>query len=489
MKDVSIIGSGIAGIATSIRLASKGYKVKVFEHNNYPGGKINSIELDGYKFNYGPQLLTLPNLMDELYKCAGLDPKRYFKYKRKDIHCVYFWKDGTVFTAYDDKERYLKEFQSTFDVDSKTVEKYFIKSKKKYNITNKVFLKSSLHKLSTYLSLETVRSMMQLWRLDINKSLHSLNQKSFKNQHVVQMFDRYATYNGSSPYKTPGIMSIIQHLEHSFGTYIPDEGMDSIAKHLYNLANDLDVEFFFNEAIEEILTKNNQVIGVRSTKKEIASDIVVSNMDVYHTYNKLLPHLDTPINVIKNERSSSALIFYWGINGTFPNLDLHNIIFSSDYKKEFDKIFREKDISDDPTIYINISKKDVKDHAPKDKENWYVMINVPWNEDQNWDIKKSQLRKNVINKINATLSIDINSLIETEKIITPKNISNDTLSYKGALYGSSSNSKLSAFLRHPNFTNKLKNLYFVGGSVHPGGGIPLCLLSAKIVDDIISSKD
>ena len=104
MKDVSIIGSGIAGIATSIRLASKGYKVKVFEHNNYPGGKINSIELDGYKFNYGPQLLTLPNLIDELYKCAGLDPKRYFKYKRKDIHCVYFWKDGTVFTAYDDKE-------------------------------------------------------------------------------------------------------------------------------------------------------------------------------------------------------------------------------------------------------------------------------------------------------------------------------------------------------------------------------------------------
>ena len=105
------------------------------------------------------------------------------------------------------------------------------------------------------------------------------------------------------------------------------------------------------------------------------------------------------------------------------------------------------------------------------------------------EIKKSQLRKNVINKINATLSIDINNLIETEKIITPKNISNDTLSYKGALYGSSSNSKLSAFLRHPNFTNKLKNLYFVGGSVHPGGGIPLCLLSAKIVDDIISSKD
>ena len=117
------------------------------------------------------------------------------------------------------------------------------------------------------------------------------------------------------------------------------------------------------------------------------------------------------------------------------------------------------------------------------------MINVPWNENQNWDIKKSQLRKNVINKINATLSIDINSLIETEKIITPKNISNDTLSYKGALYGSSSNSKLSAFLRHPNFTKKLKNLYFVGGSVHPGGGIPLCLLSAKIVDNIISSKD
>ena len=143
-------------------------------------------------------------------------------------------------------------------------------------------------------------------------------------------------------------------------------------------------------------------------------------------------------------------------------------------------------ISNDPTIYVNISSKDIPDHAPINKENWYVMINVPWNENQDWVQKTEKLKRLVIKKIDLTLSTNIEKLIETEKIVTPVDISNDTLSYKGALYGSSSNSKLSAFLRHPNFSKKIKNLYFVGGSVHPGGGIPLCLLSAKIVDNLIS---
>ena len=209
-------------------------------------------------------------------------------------------------------------------------------------------------------------------------------------------------------------------------------------------------------------------------------------MDIFHTYEKLLPNYKTPKKVKNNDRSSSALVFYWGIKKSFPEMDMHNIFFSSDYKKEFDKIFKENDISNDPTIYVNISSKDVPDHAPTNKENWYVMINVPWNENQNWVKKAEKLKRLIIKKINLTLSTNIEKLIETEKIVTPVDISNDTLSYKGALYGSSSNSKLSAFLRHPNFSKKIKNLYFVGGSVHPGGGIPLCLLSAKIVDNLIS---
>ena len=489
MNKIIIIGSGIAGLASSIRLASKGYKVKVFEANKYPGGKIKPIASKGFKFNYGPQLLTLPNLIDDLFKIAGKDPRNHFNYIKKNIHCKYFWNNKKKFTAYSDKNMYYKELESEFNIDPETIKNYFDKCKEKYDLTYSVFLENSLHKLKTYLKLDTIKAMAQLGSLDINKSLHSFNKKYFENDHVVQIFDRYATYNGSDPYQTPGIMSVIQHLEHHYGTFIPKNGMESISKSLYDLAREIGVEFYFNEPVNEILIKNKKIFGIKTDRKEIKSNIVISNMDVFHTYEKLLPSLNSPKSVKKNERSSSALIFYWGINATFPNLDLHNIIFSSDYKKEFEMIFRNKKISNDPTIYINISSKDINNHAPKNKENWYVMINVPWNKNQNWKIEKAKLRKNVLNKINVTLSTDIESLIETEKIVTPHDISLDTQSYRGSLYGSSSNSKLSAFLRHPNFTNKIQNLYFVGGSVHPGGGIPLCLLSAKIVDDLISLKN
>ena len=486
MAKLTIVGSGIAGIAASIRLALKGHKVKVFESNQYPGGKIAPIESKGFRFNYGPQLLTLPQQIDELFKISGKDPKDYFDYKRKDVHCVYFWDNKKKFIAYDDKDKYYQNFEKTFDINREIIKKYFEKSKNKYDLTHKIFLENSLHKLRTYLKRDTIKAIAKISSLNIGKSLHALNKQYFKNELVVQMFDRYATYNGSNPYQTPGIMSLIQHLENHYGTYLPTEGMDSISQSLYSLACENGVKFYFNETVERIFTKDGKVKGIATDKREIESDIIISNMDIYHTYKKLLPSYKIPKKVKNNERSSSALVFYWGIKKSFPELDLHNIFFSSDYKKEFDKIFKENDISNDPTIYVNISSKDIPGHAPINKENWYVMINVPWNENQDWVQKTEKLKRLVIKKIDLTLSTNIEKLIETEKIVTPLDISNDTLSYKGALYGSSSNSKLSAFLRHPNFSKKIKNLYFVGGSVHPGGGIPLCLLSAKIVDNLIS---
>jgi phytoene dehydrogenase-like protein len=181
------------------------------------------------------------------------------------------------------------------------------------------------------------------------------------------------------------------------------------------------------------------------------------------------------------EPSSSALVFYWGINKEFPDLDLHNIFFSADYKKEFNNIFKEKTIDIDPTVYIFVSSKMVKSDAPKNCENWFVMVNAPSNSKENWEELIRTTKKNIINKINKSLKTNIEDYIAYEKIASPITIEQETLSKGGALYGNSSNAIFSAFLRHPNFLKSVKNLYFVGGSVHPGGGIPLCLASAKIV--------
>jgi phytoene dehydrogenase-like protein len=208
-------------------------------------------------------------------------------------------------------------------------------------------------------------------------------------------------------------------------------------------------------------------------------------MDIYPTYKKLLPKLKSPTKILKQERSSSAVIFYWGIKKSFEALELHNIFFSEDYQQEFKAIFEDLTVCEDPTIYINITSKDVPTDAPKGCENWFVMINTPADHGQDWDEIVTRLRERILSKVSEELGTEIEPLISCEEVLTPPLIQDKTQSHLGALYGASSNNTMAAFLRHANFSKRIKNLYFCGGSVHPGGGIPLCLLSAKIVDDMI----
>ena len=488
MKKVIVIGSGIAGLAVSIRLALKGYNVQVFEQNSYPGGKLSSFSIKDYRFDAGPSLFTMPHLVTELFKLAGEDVKNYFEFSKKEIACNYFWQDGTSFTAYGERKKFLKEVEKIFDEPQYNVDQYLKKAKKKYDLTSSLFLEQSLHKLKTFISLDTLKALFQLKTFELQKSLHQANTQSFSSPHLIQLFDRYATYNGSDPYQTSGIMTLIQHLESAYGTFVPKKGMVSITESLFGLAKRLGVKFSFETGVKEIKVKLGVVSGIKTNSDSFSSDYVISNMDVFHTYKKLLPNEIPPINRLKQERSSSAVIFYWGIKQSFPDLDLHNIFFSKNYKKEFQAIFKDKTVSEDPTIYINITSKEVVGDAPKGCENWFIMINTPADHGQDWTQIVNRLRSHIITNISKRLSVDLKNLIVCEEVLTPPDIESKTQSYMGALYGASSNDTMAAFLRHPNFSNRIKNLYFCGGSVHPGGGIPLCLLSAKIVDELIPGK-
>ncbi|NNC60968.1 MAG: phytoene desaturase, partial [Eudoraea sp.] len=286
-------------------------------------------------------------------------------------------------------------------------------------------------------------------------------------------------------YQTPGIMSLIPHLEMHYGTFIPKGGMHRISMSLFELAKDQGICFHFNEKVDEIVLEDGKAKGVTTSKTNYSADILVSNMDIYPTYKRLLPGLKPPTKTLQQERSSSALIFYWGIKGTFKELDLHNIFFSDDYKGEFKSIFKDKTLSDDPTVYVNITTKDVPGDAPPGCENWFVMINAPGDYGQDWTTLKNKARSLILEKLSACLQRAVEPLIVTEHVLDPVGIQENTSSYRGALYGAASNSRFAAFLRHPNFTRQVQNLYFCGGSVHPGGGIPLCLLSAKIVGDLV----
>lgn len=483
-----IIGSGVAGMSTAIRLQNAGFQVEVFESNNYPGGKLSEIKLGEYRFDAGPSLFTMPQFVDELFELCGKNPRDYYSYKRKDVVCEYFFDDETHFTAFADPQQYAKSAAEVFDVQPKTVLNYFKNAKKKYDLTAPLFLEKSLHQWRTYLNFETIKAVAQIGSLGVFSTLNEHNTQYFKDPKLQQLFNRYATYNGSSPFLTPGIMSMIPHLEQHFGTFSPDGGMIAITNALHQLAVDIGVEFHFNSKVEKILIQHSAAKGIVVNGTEVNGDLVVSNMDVVRTYRKLLKEQIAPEKTLKQERSSSALIFYWGINRSFPELDLHNILFSADYKREFQQIFELNEIPDDPTVYINIASKDEKSDAPENCENWFVMINVPGNKGQDWDALIPQARARIVKRINKTLKVDIESLIEVEDLLEPRTIESRTQSFQGSLYGAASNNRFAAFVRHPNFSKQLKDLYFCGGSVHPGGGIPLALLSGKITADIILKK-
>jgi phytoene desaturase len=265
--------------------------------------------------------------------------------------------------------------------------------------------------------------------------------------------------------------------------------MISIVDALYRLALKKGVQFHFDSPVQRIIVHENKTIGVVVNNENVPATAVLSNMDAYFTYRRLLNDERSAKKILKQERSSSAMIFYWGISKSFPQLDLHNIFFAADYKSEFDHLFRLKKSYHDPTVYINITSKcEPGRQAPAGKENWFVMVNTPANTGQDWDAYRLQYRAAIIEKLNRLLKTDIDSLVETETVMDPVSIETTSASFMGSLYGTSSNSRLAAFFRHPNFSKRIAGLYFAGGSVHPGGGIPLCLRSAKIASDLILQK-
>lgn len=478
---IAVIGSGIGGIASAIRMAVRGHEVHVFEQNDYPGGKLSEVKLGYYRFDAGPSLFTMPELVDELFELSGEKPVDHFEYQQLQEVCKYFYEDGTRLTAFADIDKLVTEFASVGE-NPTHIRKALDRNATLYEFLGEMFMFRSLHDPKTYFTKSAFRSYRNLHKLDFFRTMAQANQKQFDDPRMTQLFNRYATYNGSDPYQTPATMNIISHLEYGKGAFFPIGGMHQITQSLVDLAKRKGVRFHLNLEVDKILVRKKRITGIQVSGEELDFDRVISNMDVVGTYKKLLTEIRAPKKLLTQPKSSSALIFYWGIREQFPELGLHNIIFSHDYKREFNKIFREKTIDKDPTVYINITSKMNKTDAPVGSENWFTMINVPNDSGQDWDALIAEARKNILTKLSNVFDRPIESYIEEEGLLEPRTIESKTSSSQGALYGNSSNNKFAAFLRHNNVSRQVRGLYFCGGSVHPGGGIPMALSSAKIVD-------
>lgn len=484
-RTAAVIGAGIGGLAVAIRLARQGFRVTVFEANETPGGKVAELHMDGFRFDMGPSVLTMPQYIDELFELCGEQPQQHFRYRSLDPIFRYFYTDGTEITTPADPQRLAAELESKTLVPKAKVLEFLNRSRIKMELTDPVFLQRSLHQWKNYFDWPTWRGIFNFAKVEAFTTMAKANARLFNNPKVEQLFNSYASYNGSDPYQAPATLNLVSHYEITLGAFYIEGGMFSIARKLTDLAQRQGVEFKFGSRVNRITVKDGRATGLVADGIQHAFDLIVSNADVHATYRQLLADQPGPSVILDREKSSSVIVFFWGMKKQFPRLHLHNMFLSPDPKAEYDGLFTEGKVCDDPTVYVHVSSKEHTTDAPLGSENWFVMVSVPHNTGQDWDATVQRTRSNVLRRLNAQLGEELEPLIVCQKVMDPRDIETRTSSAMGAVFGNSSNGIFSAFLRHPNFSSRIKGLYFCGGSVHPGSGIPLCLLSAKITAGMI----
>lgn len=492
MKKIIIIGAGLGGLSAACRLAKAGFSVTVLEKNDSVGGKVNSVEANGYKFDTGASLITLPQIFRELFEFCGRRLEDYLTFEKLEPICRYFWSDGTVFDASEILEKTEDQIAKIAPEDIDNFRKYLADARQKFEIAERTFLSKSLGELPELL---TAKNLPDLLKISSLKTLDKHNAHYFKSEKMRQLFNRFATYNGSSPYKIPATFALIPFVEFGFGAWYARGGIYEIPKALEKLALELGVEFLFDADVEKILIENKKAVGVK-LKNELDdedflfADIIVSNADAVVTYRELIGEKERKNfkdkKLEKREPSSSGFVLLLGAKKKFPQLAHHNIFFSDDYFTEFRHIFDVRIPTPHPTVYVSASSVTDETQSPENCENLFVLVNVPYMRWQvNWDFEAEPYRNVIVEKLEKFGLDNLEDSIEFQQIITPEDFEYKYRANKGSIYGVSSNGILSAFRRIPNKSADIENLYFAGGATHPGGGMPLVLLSGKMAADLI----
>lgn len=488
MKKIIIIGAGLGGLSAACRLAKSGFDVTVLEKNERIGGKVNFVEKDGYKFDTGASLVTMKHIFEDLFNFCERRTEDYLDIKPLEPICRYFWSDKTVFDASQNVEKTIDEIGKLELKDVAGFKAFLADSKQKYEIAERTFLAKSLNELPQLLKPKYLPDLLKISTL---KTLSKHNKQYFSSPKLQQLFNRFATYNGSSPYKTPATFALIPYVEFGLGAWYVKGGIYRIPQAFEKLAIELDVKFQFETEVEEIVIENRKTKGVKLKNGEnLASDFVVTNADAIETYRNLIDEnkrkIYTNKKLAKIEPSCSGFVLLLGTNRKFDQLSHHNIFFSDDYEAEFKAIFETKIPATNPTIYICATSRSDETQAPKNCENLFVLINAPYTSSAtNWENEKQSYRDLIVKKLEEFGLEGLENSIEFEQIITPEDFEKKYRANKGSIYGVSSNGIFSAFMRVPNMAKDIEGLYFVGGTTHPGGGMPLVLLSGKMACELI----
>lgn len=489
-KRVAVIGGGLGALSGAIRLARLGFSVQLFEKNPKIGGKVNEVVLEGYRFDTGASLLTMPFVIDELFDFAGFKRSDYLDFVSIDPICRYFFSDGSVMDASADKAKMRVAIAQLSPNDVEAYQRFLKYAERIHALTSEIFMFTPIHEFGKLMKARHFQTLFSLHQIDPFRTVHQSVSRFFSDPRLIQLFDRYATYNGSDPFQAPATLNIIPYIEYGLGGYYVRGGIYRLVDALVTVAHEVGVQVHTSAKVEKICYDRKRVRGVQVNGEKIESDYVLCGADAVVAYNELIDgHQKRRERLNRLEPSLSGMVFLWGVSAKHPKLAHHNIVFSSDYDAEFKKIFKHQQVPDDPTIYIAITSKPDAEHAPADGENWFVLLNMPYlAPGQVWETEKVRMRRVVLDKLKR-LGFDIAACIEVEEVYTPEDFAELYASNQGSIYGISSNSKMTAFKRIPNRSRLLDGLYFAGGSVHPGGGIPLVILSGKMAATLIAEDN
>ena len=481
-KNAIIIGAGLGGLAAAVRLAKSGFFVTVLEKNETVGGKVNLIEGGGYRFDTGASLLTMRHVLEELFDFAGRRVEDYLEIVPLEPICRYKWSDGTIFDASTDLPKTVGEIERLDSSDAANFQKYLADARRKYEVSAKTFLAHSLNDLPKLLRPKYLKDLLVI---SSTRTLDAHNGKYFRSPKLRQLFNRFATYNGSSPYAAPATFALIPFVEFGLGAWYARGGMYEIPKALAKLAREFGVRIETGCEVEKIIVENGKAVGVKlKTGAELKSDFVIANSDAVETYRNLLEEKNERLTNL--EPSCSGFVLLLGAKKRFPTLAHHNIFFSDDYRAEFDALFKGLRPAENPTIYVCATSRTDATQAPAGHENLFVLVNAPYTSERtDWEKEARSYRDLIVKKLEDFGLSDLNQAIDFEQIITPSDFERKYRANRGSIYGVSSNGVFSAFLRPPNKARRIENLYFAGGATHPGGGIPLVLISGRLAADLI----
>ena len=490
MAKISVVGAGIGGMSAAARLAKQGHQVTVFENSDQSGGKCRTEWFGDYAFDTGPSLLTLPAVFRDLFLKTGKRIEHVLDISPVDPAFNYNFADGSkvTFPNLSNPKTYL-EIEKSFGISASNSWRQIIeRSEKMWEASRDSFIESELTSIWPLLLRKNL--INQINQISPFTSLRSLSEKLNLDPHLKMIIDRYATYTGSDPRSAPAVLLTIAFVESTFGAWHIKGGIGQLSVALEQRCRDLGVDFQFKSLVTKIVVERNKVEGlVLSDGKTIKSDLVVSNSDAEYTFNSLIGN---EVSSARGERrklksatkSLAGFSLLLGLDNSKSkpvDVDHHNVYFPENYDLEFDQIFTQKVPVTDPTIYL-CAPKDYSMVKGADKEAWFVLVNAPRHEPESgWDWKDGgqEYAQKIISKMDD-LGLNVTNRLDFMEYRTPADLEDYAMAPGGSIYGTSSNSPVSAFLRARN-RSKVKGLFCVGGSAHPGGGLPLVGISAEIV--------